>query len=76
MAPAYAGILGLLAFATCIGRALVHGGEPNSTLVRATIQLVVFAIIGYIAGRLAEATVVESVQKQMSAPATGQKSNA
>jgi len=76
MGPAYAGILGLLAFATCIVRALVHGGEPDSTILRATIQLAVFAIIGYIAGRLADAIVIESVTKQMGSPAPGQKSSA
>lgn len=65
MGPTYAGILGLIAFTATVMRGLLHGGDPDALLMRAGLTMAAFAAIGYIAGRLAEVAVEQSVRSQV-----------
>ena len=62
MGRTYAGILGPLAFATVLFRGLILGEGAEPTLKLAMICLFAFAILGLVIGRVAEATVLESVK--------------
>jgi len=62
MGPTYAGILGALAFVLVILRGLISGSSATSVLPVALGGLFGFALIGYVAGRLAEQSVIESVK--------------
>jgi hypothetical protein len=64
MGKAYAGTLGPLACATLIVRSLVQGGGSESTILAAIGGLFLFALIGYIAGQLADLFVRDSVRSQ------------
>jgi hypothetical protein len=77
MGRTYAGILGPLAMVTVVARALIHGGGVEVPLKCACLCLVLFAIIGWIAGRWAERIVVEAARTRLMAElqttaATGQ----
>ena len=65
MAPPYAGVLGLTAFATMAIRGLTHG-DGSSVLFPAWLALIVFSIVGYIVGGIAEWTVRQSVAQRIS----------
>lgn len=65
MGPSYAGILGTIAFATLVFRNAIHGVEVGPTIISACILLFVFAVIGYVIGRVAASIVTESVRVQM-----------
>lgn len=67
MTRIYAGILGLLAFLTCVVRGLMHGESPMSILSAACGSLLVFAIVGSIVGWLAAQTVEEAVRGRLQA---------
>ncbi len=67
MACIYAGVLGLLAFLTCVVRGLMHGESPSSVLVLACLSLAVFALIGSIFGWLASKAVEDSVRGRLQA---------
>ena len=58
----YAGILGPLAMTVVICRGWLAAGGPEGTLTQATIYLVLFAALGALLGRIAEATIDESVR--------------
>lgn len=62
MGRLYAGILGPMAFAIVVTRSLIHGGGLSSTVPLAVASLFVFAAVGYLAGRIAEMIVVDSVR--------------
>lgn len=64
MAPAYAGILGLTAFAATAIRGLVRG-EGSSVLFAAWVALIAFAVIGYAVGATAEWIVRQSVAQRI-----------
>lgn len=67
MGRAYAGFLGYLAAAlTLIRGALAHGGVEG-TLLSAIMALAVFAIVGFVIGTIAEATVDQAVQQRLEA---------
>lgn len=57
----YAGMLGLLAFATVIVRGWLSGHTPQSILLWAWWSLLVFTALGWIIGWLAARTVDEAV---------------
>jgi len=57
----------MIAFTTVIARGLLHGKTLESTLFTAALYLPVFAILGYVAGRVAASAVDESVQQQLNA---------
>ena len=73
MACIYAGILGLLAFLTCLVRGLMHGESPSSVLVLACLCLAVFALIGSIFGWLASQAVEDSVRGRLQAELAGER---
>ncbi len=64
MAPVYAGILGLTAFAATALRGLLRG-EGSSVLFAAWVALVAFAVIGYAVGAIAEWIVRQSVAQRI-----------
>jgi putative Mn2+ efflux pump MntP len=70
----YAGILGLLAFLTCLVRGLMHGESPSSVLLTASLALAVFALIGSILGWLAGQAVEDSVRGRLQAELAGERS--
>ena len=74
MACIYAGILGLLAFLTCLVRGLMHGESPSSVLLIASLALGVFALIGSILGGLAAQAVEDSVRGRLQAELDGERS--
>ena len=76
MAHVYAGILGPLAFATTVARGLVHGGGTSSTLWTACCCLLAFSAIGYVAGRLAEWIVEDSVRSRIAAELAAKEATA
>lgn len=64
MGRKYAGILGPLAFATVLFRGLVLADGLDPTLKLAMLSLFSFAALGFLIGRIAEATVLESVKSR------------
>jgi hypothetical protein len=68
----YAGVLGLLAFATELSRGLVRSADVNTTLRQATIMMFVFAAVGGIVGAMAARIVAESVRANAEAEAARQ----
>jgi hypothetical protein len=65
MARIYAGILGLLAFATVVARGVAHQISPNPTIWQACVMLFVFAAVGYLIGGTARWLVDDSVRGQL-----------
>jgi hypothetical protein len=65
VAQAYAGILGPLAFLTCLARGLTHGGGTLSTLLTAWCCLLAFSVVGCVVGWLAERIVEDSVRSRI-----------
>ncbi len=64
MAKQYAGALGMLAFATIVLRSTVQTAAPASDLATAVFAMFFFAILGWVVGAIAEATVTEGVRTQ------------
>lgn len=67
MARSYAGILGLIAFVMVTFRSVMQGAGTEGTVVTAGMAMIIFTILGWIAGRIAEATVNESVRIEIQA---------
>jgi hypothetical protein len=67
MGRTYAGSLGLLAYGITLTRGLVHGASSEVTILAACGGLFLFALVGYVAGQLAELFVRESVRTQFQA---------
>jgi hypothetical protein len=65
MARIYAGILGLLAFATVVARGVAHESSLDSTVWMACSMLFVFAAVGYLIGGAARFVVDDSVRGQL-----------
>ncbi len=65
----YAGVLGLLAFATVLARGIVRSAGANATLWHATQMMFVFAAVGGLVGAVAGRIVAESVRASMAAEA-------
>ena len=74
MAKLYAGILGLLAFATCVVRGVVAGSGPESSLGTACLAMALFAAIGLVLGLVAQSTVEESVRQRVAAELAAEES--
>jgi hypothetical protein len=62
MGRTYAGILGVIAFLTVIGRGLIQEGGVESTMRLAVTSLLVMAVVGGVIGRLAAWFVEESIR--------------
>jgi hypothetical protein len=67
MARTYASLLGLLAFALLLARAVGHGWGAGESMIGATIAAAIFAAIGFAAGGIAELFVNDSVRGQFQA---------
>jgi hypothetical protein len=67
MGRVYAGTLGSLACGMILARGVVSGGGTEATILAACGGLVLFALVGYLAGQLAEHLVRESVRTQFQA---------
>jgi hypothetical protein len=65
MARIYAGILGLLAFATVVARGVAHASSPSATIWQACGMLIVFAGVGCLVGATARWIVDDSVRGQL-----------
>lgn len=77
MARTYAGVLGLTACGTILARGLLQGSGVETTMLAAVGGLFLFALIGCVAGALADQFVRESVRTQFqSALAAWEKNNA
>jgi hypothetical protein len=67
VARIYAGVLGLLAFLTCLARGLAHGAGAESALWLACGSMLVFAAIGLAVGACAGWIVEDSVRQRLAA---------
>ena len=65
MARIYCGILGLLSFLTTLARGWIHGGDAESILRTAWLNLLLFVVIGLVIGWIAERIVEESVNARL-----------
>lgn len=72
MARLYAGILGPLAFLTCLARGLLHAWRCETVLWRAWISLWVFAALGGVMGWIAGRIVEQEVRARLSTQRPGQ----
>ncbi|MGQ9575396.1 MAG: hypothetical protein ACUVUC_08760 [Thermoguttaceae bacterium] len=72
MARLYAGILGPLAFLTCLARGLLHAWHCETVLWRAWISLWVFAALGGVIGWIAGGIVEQEVRARLSTQRPGQ----
>lgn len=75
MGPAYAGILGSLAFVVVLVRGALHGSSADSVLMAGIVCLLVFSATGYVAGQVAEQVVRESVRNQFHEEMRNRESN-
>jgi hypothetical protein len=62
MGHRYAGILGLVAFATVVARGTIHAASAEAVFTQAVIALFAFAAAGYILGRIAEQTLGDALK--------------
>jgi hypothetical protein len=70
VARIYSGALGVLTFLTCLTRGIVHGCAAPSALWTAWCSLLVFAVLGYVIGQVAEWIVADSVRSRIAAELT------
>jgi hypothetical protein len=71
VARIYCGILGLLSFLTSLVRGWIHGGDAESNLRTAWINLLLFGIIGLVIGWIAGRIVEESVNARLAGELAG-----
>lgn len=77
MGRIYAGILGPLAMTVVVVRGIKDSSGVEGTLLTAIVALVVYAVIGFVVGAIAQSTVDESVRRKLeqqlaTSPPTGQ----
>ncbi|QDU55334.1 hypothetical protein [Aeoliella mucimassa] len=65
MGRAYAGVLGYLAAALTLARGFMASGGVESTMMNAIVALVIFAMIGFVLGSVAQETVDQSVRQRL-----------
>lgn len=65
MERVYAGILGSAAFAIAILRGSILGSDAGTTLSQASLALLLFAVLGAVAGRIAFSLVEEGVTSKL-----------
>lgn len=65
MGRRYAGILGMLAFATVLFHGAMHDAGAEATLWRACGAMVVMAVVGATIGALAGWTVAEAIRSKL-----------
>ncbi|MCO6047372.1 hypothetical protein NG895_26010 [Aeoliella sp. ICT_H6.2] len=64
MGRAYAGVLGYLAAAVTFTRGVIASGGVEGTVLSAVAAMAIFAVIGFVLGTIAQATVDRSVREQ------------
>lgn len=67
MARMYAGILGPLAFVTCLARGVVHAWPADKALLVAWASLLAFALVGAAVGWIGEWILEDEVRARMAA---------
>ncbi len=75
MGRTYAGITGLLAFVTVMARGIVDGASAAATLQTACLCMFLYAAVGYVAGRVAEVIVRDSVTVRLHAELAARHQN-
>ena len=65
MGRAYAGVLGYLAAALTLFRGFMANGGVEGTVMSAIAALAIFALIGFVLGSIAQATVDHSVRQKL-----------
>jgi len=65
MAVTYAGILGTLASTVVLLRSVKEGGAVEPAVVASLVGLIAFAALGFVVGRLALASIEESVRRRL-----------
>ncbi|MBS0210393.1 MAG: hypothetical protein JSS27_15720 [Planctomycetes bacterium] len=73
MARNFAGLLGLVALATTLVRALGHGTAIDAALVQGWINLMLFSALGLVLGWIAQRAVQEGVRGQLAAELASQQ---
>ncbi|MEX0793868.1 MAG: hypothetical protein WD045_12080 [Pirellulaceae bacterium] len=71
MGRTYGGILGLVAFATVIGRGMVALSSIESVVLIACVAMFLFVGLGWIVGNIAARIVDESVRQKVNAELDG-----
>lgn len=64
MGRAYAGVLGPLACTLVLVRGAISGGGTEATLLFACGAMFGFAVVGFVAGQLAESFIAEGVRQK------------
>ncbi len=67
MGRTYAGVLGLVAFATVVARGVIHQSGASATFPAAAAVLFLFAGLGFILGTLAERAIAEDLKGRFQA---------
>ena len=67
MTRIYAGMLGLVAFLTCLARGIVHEWPAEKSLLVAWTSLLAFAALGSIIGWIAERILEEEARARIAA---------
>jgi hypothetical protein len=62
MGRTYAGVLGLIAFATIVARGVIHQSGASATFPAAAGMMFVFAGIGYVLGTIAERAIASDLK--------------
>ncbi len=65
MARAYAGVLGFLGMGITLLRGAIVGAGFEGTVTSAVYAMVSLALVGFVVGWIAEATIDESVRSKM-----------
>ncbi len=65
MARVYAGVLGFLGMGITLLRGAIAGGGLEGTVSSAVYAMVTLALVGFVVGWIAEATIDESVRSRM-----------
>jgi len=65
MAATYAGILGTLASTVVLWRSVKEGGAVEPAMIASLVGLIVFAALGYVVGRLAQASMEASIRRRL-----------
>lgn len=65
MARVYAVVFGSLGLCTALIRDVIHGSDPQRSLVRGWVVLLVFSGIGAIVGVIAERVLREAVEQRL-----------
>ncbi len=65
MGSTYAGVLGFLAFAVTMIRGAIDGDSLAAATPPACAALAAFALVGMIAGKVADAAVLQSVEQNL-----------